>query len=45
MDFPTPTALAKDLNNIFLSPIEKMIESQIQDNDSKFFETVKKNSR
>ena len=42
MDFPTPTALAKDLNNIFLSPIEKMIESQIQDNDSKFFETVKK---
>lgn len=42
MDFPTPTALAKDLNNIFLSPIEKMIESQIQDNDSKFLETVKK---
>ena len=42
MDFPTPTALAKDLNRIFLEPLIEIIDNQININDTGFFETTKK---
>ena len=42
MDFPTPTALAKDLNNIFLTPIKDMIDSKINEIDNTFLECAKK---
>ncbi len=42
MDFPTPTALAKDLNRIFLDPVTEIIDNQIRINDVEFLETTKK---
>ena len=41
MDFPTPTALAKDLNRIFLEPLIEIIDNQININDTGFLKLQK----
>ena len=41
LDFPTPTALAKDLNRIFLEPLIEIIDNQISINDTGFLKLQK----
>ena len=42
IDFPTPTALAKDLNLIFYQPVLRKLDKLIRENDEMFNDLIRK---